>query len=78
MVSYKVGHLDPPSAFLRFEVSLNLHFIFRIPKIYQKHIKMEHGIGGDHTSCKKQNNTMEFMSCFLKGSNVKGINLHIP
>lgn len=54
MVSYKVGHLDPPSALLRFEVSLNLHFIFRIPKIYQKHIKVEHGIGGYHTSCKSR------------------------
>lgn len=66
MVSYKVRHLNCPRTFLRFEVSLNLHFVLQVPEIDQKHIEMEHSIGGYHTSCKTKTTQPVFFSFFYR------------
>lgn len=47
VVSYIIRDLDSSATLLWHVVSLNLHLVFRVPDIKQKHIKVQDGLRGD-------------------------------
>lgn len=62
MVAYIVGDLHGSVTLLWLVVSLNLHLVFCVPDIKQKHIKVQDRIRGDDVTCRGSIQCCSFLS----------------